>query len=170
MTQSQACWTAPSLGWVKANWDASIESQKGLVGCAVVVWDHLGKMMVAKCTTRKGYPTPLMAEALATIMVVRLCKEMGLQQVHFEGDAKTIVDAMNSRVENRSSLGMVLEDLRQELQTLVSWKISYIKRERNNAAHVLAKFAIKNDLEKVWVHPPDCIREQFLLELFALAA
>lgn len=170
MTQIQACWTAPSPGWVKANWDAPLESQKGLVGCAVVVRDHLGKMMVAKCTTRKGYPTPLVAEALVAIMAVRLCREMDLQRVHFEGDAKTIVEAMNSGAENRSSIGMVMEDLRQVLQTLVTWKISCIKREGNNSAHVLAKFATKNDLEKVWVHPPDCIREQLLLELFALAA
>jgi hypothetical protein len=94
---------------------------------------------------------------------------MGLQQVHFEGDAKTIVEEMNRGAENQSSLGMVLEDSRKEIQTLLRWKMSFIKREGNNTARVVAKFATKNDIEKVWVHPPECIHELLLLEQFALA-
>jgi hypothetical protein len=49
--------------------------------------------------------------------------------------------------------------------------MSFIKREGNNTAPVLAKFATKNDIEKVWVHPPECIHELLLLllEQFALA-
>jgi hypothetical protein len=126
--QGQTCWSAPSPGWVKANWDASLDMQKGLLGCAVVVRDHLGKMVVAKCTTRKGRTTPLLAEALAMLMAICLCSDMGLQQVHFEGDAKTIVEEMNHEAENQSSLGMVLEDSRKEIQTLLRWKMSFIKR------------------------------------------
>jgi ribonuclease HI len=66
--------------------------------------------VVAKCTTRKGRTTPLLAEALTALMAIRLCSDMGLQQVHFEGDTKTIVEEMNHGAENQSSLGMVLED------------------------------------------------------------
>ena len=165
--QRQACWTAPSLGWVKANWDASLDSQKGLVECAMVVRDHLAKMVVAKCTICKGRTTPLLAEALAALMAIRLCNDMGLQQVHFEGDAKTIVEEMNHGAENQSSLGMVLEDSRKEIQTLLQWKMSFTKRKGNNTAHVLSKFATKNAREKVWVK--ECIRELLLLEHVALA-
>jgi hypothetical protein len=48
------------------------------MGCAVVVQDHLGKMVVVKCTTHKGCSIPLVAEALAALLAIRLCKEMSL--------------------------------------------------------------------------------------------
>jgi hypothetical protein len=46
----------------------------------VVVRDHLGKMVVAKSTIRKGQTTPQVAEALAALMAVRLCSDLGLLQ------------------------------------------------------------------------------------------
>jgi ribonuclease HI len=165
----QTIWTAPPPGWFKANWDASLDSQRGLMGCAVVVRDHVGKMTVAKCTLRKGCPSPLVAEALAALMGMRLCREMGLQKVEFEGDAKTIVEAMNHGAEDRSSLGMILEDLKGEATLFQHWKMSFIKREGNQIAHVLAKYATQNAIDKVWAHPPDCIRDLLLVEHVALA-
>jgi hypothetical protein len=86
----------------------------------------------------------------------------------FEGDAKTIAEEMNNGTENQSSFGMVLDDLRQEIQPLLQWKMSFIRREGNNTAHVLTKYATNNVIDKVWVVPRDCIRELLLLEQFAL--
>jgi ribonuclease HI len=140
------------------------------MGCAVVVRDHLGKMVVAKSLVKKGCPSPMVAEALATRLAVSLCIEMGLMQVDFEGDSKSVVDAMNNGGEERSYLGIVAEDLTTKILQIQQWKMSFIKRDGNKIAHVLAKYAIQHGVEFMWTSPPDCIRELLLLEQFALAA
>ncbi|XP_059451232.1 uncharacterized protein LOC132182040 [Corylus avellana] len=168
-TESLPCsWTLPPPEWVKANWDASLETQRGIMGCAVVIRDHRGQLIVAKCFSRKGCPSPLTAEALAALMAVQLSKERGFQPVHLEGDAKSVVNAITCAGADRSRLGHVLDDLKMEVQSIPHWKMSFIKCEGNNAAHVLAKHASQHVLDKTWEVPPDCIRDLLLLEQFAL--
>ena len=74
---SPICWTTPSPKWVKANWDAALLHQRNRMGLAVVVRDHMGKMVVAGCKTQKGCPDSSTAEALAVLMAIKICKEMG---------------------------------------------------------------------------------------------
>ena len=59
---------------------------------------------------------------------------MGFQKIHFEGDAKSVVDAVNDVGANRSSLGLVIEDIRRELNSLAMWKMTFVRREGNHMA------------------------------------
>lgn len=45
-------WVAPSQGWVKANWDASVDSVSGCLGCGVVIRDDRGRLLEARCISR----------------------------------------------------------------------------------------------------------------------
>lgn len=38
-------WTKPSQGYVKLNWDASIDKQQNRMGVGVFVCDHIGKAL-----------------------------------------------------------------------------------------------------------------------------
>jgi ribonuclease HI len=49
------------------------------------------------CQKRMSCPSPMVAEALAARLAVCLCDEMGFTQVHFEGDSRSVVDAMNNQ-------------------------------------------------------------------------
>jgi hypothetical protein len=40
-------WRAPSLGFVKLNWDAALDQQKKLMGVGIVVRDHTGGVIAA---------------------------------------------------------------------------------------------------------------------------
>jgi ribonuclease HI len=138
------CWSALDQEWVKANWDAALSQQRNRMGLAVVVCDHMGTMVVAGYQTRKGCPEPTTAKACAALMAIRKCKELGFTRVHFEGDAKVVVDAVLSEVEDRSRLGNVIEDIKEEIRTVPHWKFSlFVRRDANKAAHVLSKFAIQ---------------------------
>lgn len=39
---------------------------------------------------------PAAAEAMAVLVAIHLCREMGLTRVHFEGDVKSVIDSVNS--------------------------------------------------------------------------
>jgi hypothetical protein len=89
-------WSAPPQGWVKANWDAAVDRDKGLTGLGVIVRDHSRLPFATKALTNVGYLAPEDAEALAALAATKLCEEMGFDQIHFVGDAKVVVDGVTT--------------------------------------------------------------------------
>jgi ribonuclease HI len=162
-------WKAPPPGWLKANWDASLDRRHGKMGCGVVVRDDKGLVIAARCQTILGYLDPQLAEARAALMAVQLCRENGFMSVEFEGDAKVMIDAVNSQGQDWSRLGEVKEDIRQEVQGLHNWRMLFVHRECNQAAHALSKTAICEVVESQWLfEPPDCIADILSLKRNAL--
>ena len=162
-------WTAPPLGWVKANWDAAIMEKTGLVGLGVVIRDHQGNMVAAKSLTRTGLLEPVIAEAVAALIEIQISHELGYSTVWFEGDAKIIVDAILSNETDWSRKRHLVDDIRVDLKHFTHWKLSYMRRGANQAAHLLAKLATRQEIEKLWTSvPPDCIVETIVAEQSAL--
>ena len=81
-------------GWVKANWDAALDSKLGRMGYGVLVRDHIGHVRVARCMNQYGFLSPAAAEARAALMATQLCMEMGFPRIHLEGDAKGVIDVV----------------------------------------------------------------------------
>jgi hypothetical protein len=96
---------------------------------------------------------------------------LNISSVVFEGDAKGVVDGINSAEVDRGWMGHVIADIKQELATLVDWKVQFIRRDDNKAAHLLAKSAVQSDLNQTWNNmPPACLQEVLALEYLALAS
>jgi hypothetical protein len=94
---------------------------------------------------------------------------MGLRKLHLEGDAKIVVDAMNSSEEDRSWLGHLFEDIKGELSSFDGWKMSFVRRDGNHVAHKLAWFAVTHNVAETWSGAvPACICELVALEQLAL--
>jgi ribonuclease HI len=51
-----------------------------------------------------------MGEATALFYAASLCRELGIHEVVFEGDAKQVVDAVNSNMSRWSRFGHLIED------------------------------------------------------------
>ena len=90
-------WVAPKRGWVKINWDASCAKGKGWIGFGVLIRDEQGKVLATKCLTMEGNMEASVAEARGALLAVHLCKTLGLNRVHLEGDAQ-VINAVNSSV------------------------------------------------------------------------
>jgi hypothetical protein len=58
------------------------------------------------------------AEAMAVLLAIQLCREMGFTRVHLEGDAKVVVDAVNYVDVDKSWMGHS-DDIKVELNSLV---------------------------------------------------
>jgi ribonuclease HI len=162
-------WVAPAQGWLKANWDASLDSKAGRMGCGVVIRDYCGNMIEARSWSLRGNVSPAAAELIAAQLAIDTCSAMGVTHIQLEGDAKGVVDAVNCEEPDSSSLGHLVEDIKVKLQSFIQWKMCFVKRAGNQAAHGLSRFAVKQGLDDVWTYPPDCIRDLILLEQVALA-
>lgn len=81
-----------------------------------------------------------------------------MQKVIFEGDAKTVIEAVKSVEENMSVLSPLIDDIRNVLKNRKDWLLQSVYRERNKVNHTLAKATLSFVEEKVCIEEdPDCI-------------
>jgi ribonuclease HI len=117
-----------------------------MMALAVVARDWTGKFVLAGCTTRMGCPDSSTAEALSALRAIKSCKERGVTKIHLEGDAPVVINALLSGDKDRSPMGNVIEDIKEELRTVPHWKVSFVRRDGNKVAHVRVKYAMNCDL------------------------
>jgi hypothetical protein len=75
---------------------------------------------------------------------------MGFTHVVSEGDALLIVEAMGSKSPCPRYFGQLIENTRIVLQDFQAYKVIHVKRQANQAAHVLATLALSQLLDFVW--------------------
>jgi ribonuclease HI len=97
------------------------------MGLGAMIRDSTRTMLAARCEIRRGILSPVAAEAKAALLTVRLCCELGFRKIHLEGDAKIVVDAVNSNEEDRSWVGHLFEDIKGELSSFDGWKMSFVR-------------------------------------------
>jgi ribonuclease HI len=95
-------------GWVKVNCDASLNKSLCRVGLGIVIRDHDGRVLSAKCISKEGAVDPGAAEAMALSQGVSLCISSGFRNVFVEGDAKIVFDALLADNSRSSRLGVWL--------------------------------------------------------------
>ncbi|KAG2689722.1 hypothetical protein I3760_09G152300 [Carya illinoinensis] len=139
----QVGWVKPTAGSVKVNWDAALDQKKGKAGFGIVIRDEKGEVLTACCDQRPHVQNPAIAEC----------------------DAQTIVKAVNEEMPDFPCYGSIVLDVKKLLEQQVGWKIQYIHRSSNGAAHSLAKEALKLDTEVIWMEEtPACIAECIEIE------
>jgi ribonuclease HI len=127
-----------------------VDTKNGRVGLGAAVRDHLGTMCVAQTMAHLGFLDPTSAEAMVALMAAELCCDLGLLQIQLERDAKVVVEVVNSTISDDSCRGHLKEDIRTMLLHFSCWEMGYVRREENKVAHVLARLALNNNLDRVW--------------------
>jgi ribonuclease HI len=51
----------------------------------------------ALCKSVEAKPEPVIAEAMGVLRAIEFCRELGIQEVIFEGDCSTVVQAINGK-------------------------------------------------------------------------
>ena len=141
-------WSKPSLQWWKANWDYVVDKAFNRMGMGIVIHDHCGEVVAARSIMINGRTDPMAREALTSLYAVKMCKELGGQAIILEGDAKNVVDVINSEDKCGNHFGHLVEDARQILKTIPHWRCEYVNQTGNEAAHALAKRATKFVIDK----------------------
>jgi hypothetical protein len=112
-----------------------------------------------------GNLDPTAAEALGAYHAVVLSVEVGVQNLMLEGDAKTVVNEVNSQESHTCRHGHLAEDIKILLRSFSNWEYCYVSRQSNGVAHGLAKLACRQIIEKTWrYYIPEAIRDVILME------
>lgn len=83
---------------------------------------------------------------------------MGCKKVIFESDSKEIVEEVNRSSSSNMAVHNILKACNKELSRLESWQVTWIAREQNHVADLLA--AMSSDVDKgihILTEPPVAI-------------
>lgn len=89
-----------------------------------------------------------------------LCTKMGFTLLCFEGNCLVVVNAVRGVNVDDKVLGSIIFDIQQLLSSHLDWKITFVPRESNIVAHVLAKLSCTLLTETVWLeeYPMQIVR------------
>ena len=126
---------------VKLNWDAGLNAKDGRVGLGLIARDSQGNCLAARCVSLEIKIDAAGVEAMTAANAVIFYKEMGYNNVIFEGDAMQVIKAIKVEGPSMSSCGNMIDCIRGELRSLENASFIHVSWEANNAAHTLAKLA-----------------------------
>ncbi|KAF5475450.1 hypothetical protein F2P56_007254, partial [Juglans regia] len=150
-------WTPPPENIYKINWDAAVDRSQCKIGIGIIIRDWNGRVVVTLRKFRPLFPDPLLAEAMEASC---LGLQLGIKRIILEGDSKIVISTINNREENWSATGMLIEDVKIQLNSYEEWSASHVRREGNQAAHKLAKDALLHSISSVDMgFIPNCIHD-----------
>jgi hypothetical protein len=103
-------WEKPPIDWIKMNWDAALDKAKKVLGVGLIAQDFRGIVRACMCTYILYTSDLAMAEAFVARTKVELSKAMGFPKLRLEGDAKMVVEALNSDGLQPTCFGSIVDD------------------------------------------------------------
>ncbi|XP_042958088.1 uncharacterized protein LOC122293621 [Carya illinoinensis] len=149
--EGRQCWKMLDCSFYKANFDAAFDKGSEKMGIGIVIIDRNGDVLATLTTSKDKVGSVFHAKCYALSRALRLCEELGMEQVLFKGDAKSVVHAINSRTEDNSWMGQVIEYMKSLLPAHDSSTTIFSYRDSNVVAHTLAKLAMKSDAKSIWL-------------------
>jgi len=96
------------------------------------------------------------AETLACRKAMEFVVDVGFNELIIEGDSINVMRALSSLSLNLSVVGNVVADIQCLISGLSRVSFSWVKRDCNQVAHVLARFASNLEEDMYWMEdaPP----------------
>ncbi|KAF5447381.1 hypothetical protein F2P56_032936 [Juglans regia] len=151
-SQRELCrWKVPIEDQVKVNWDAALKVNEGRMGIGVVMRDEHGDLLVSLCAQKRIVTSPLVAEFQALWRAMQLCADLNLLKVVFEGDALSVIKAVNDTEASWEWHGQLVEDIKGNSKNRSNWTVTHTYRECNSVAHFLAKSSLLVNEETICI-------------------
>jgi hypothetical protein len=153
----------PPLGVLKINWDAALQQETKNMGVGVVIRDDSGAFVAAISKIVPYIVDPLTAETVAVWHAAQLVCEMGYQHVLLERDSLSVISALKKEGHCGIGCGQLISYTKLILSRLANHSFQHVKKDANKAAHCMAKFALSQLLDKVWVEDYPLIIQHIVL-------
>jgi len=124
---------------MKCNVDGAIFQVQGCYGIGMCLRGEQGQYIAAKTAWYKGLPQPHEAEAHGLKEAIKWLGTMSQPSMSIELDCKQVVDGISSTLGVNSMFGAILDVCKASLQKFQNFKLSFVRRQANNVAHLLAR-------------------------------
>ena len=139
------------------NYDGAVFSQQGKAGLGVIIRNHEGVVMASMVQQIPLPTTVAQVEALVVRRATEFALEIGITTAILEGDSETIVKELMEPNPSLALHGHLIQDVKSLQNSFNSLNFTHVRREGNNVAHALARWAIKKPNLTVWMEdvPPN---------------
>ncbi|KAK8651280.1 hypothetical protein V6N13_140888 [Hibiscus sabdariffa] len=131
-------WSSPTIGRVKVNFDASFSQSLLQSVSGIVIRNYDGLLMAASSFPNSHVVCLKMTEALACEQALTLLKDLGFRKIEVAEDALTIISKLRHPTIDRSIFRAIYSYISVKKNDFEFLSFDHVKRENNNAAHVLA--------------------------------
>lgn len=152
-------WAPPEFGWLKLNTDTAIRVGSDSFSIGLVLRDHSGSFVAGKVASFSGNYTVLEAEVSAIYEGLKWLGSLPYQQVVVESDSLLAVQAIRSSSGNLLEVGHIVESCRTYIRSRAGFSISFVKRQANKAAHVMARSPCLLNCQIFFTIPPSSMQE-----------
>ncbi|GMJ07053.1 hypothetical protein HRI_004374500 [Hibiscus trionum] len=151
IAQRTVRWQPPTEGVAKFNFDASFNRLEGSSVSGVVGRNTDGKIMAACSIKHPSVADPFAAEAHACLVTIRFLKDLGFRRATVEGDSRTVIRKLNQTTHDRSLIGPIIHDIKEESKGFDFIEFRFTHQEANGAAHLMARLGRNLDSPSYWI-------------------
>ncbi|KAJ8430399.1 hypothetical protein Cgig2_000231 [Carnegiea gigantea] len=154
---SVSAWKAPSVGYLKVNFDGALIGEE-CHGLGMVVRDGGDCIVMAGVRQGIGRFGPEYVEAMACRWAMQQALEKRFETVIMEGDFLGLISKLQKGERPITELGLIIHDILMFVDRFSFCSFCHVKRAGNRVAHTFAHVQPYNLSECVWMDEcPDCI-------------
>lgn len=159
-------WKAPEEGKLKVNVDASVVPGASSFSAGMVLRDHHGSFLKARNIGSAGEVPVFEAEAWGVLQALRWIQSLPVSEVEVECDSLLTVSALHKRTEFCLEVGFILADCISILCSRPDITVSFVKKQANKVAHLLARVPCLVNSSNDFLSPPPSVLETLLYDSF----
>ncbi|XP_020192442.1 uncharacterized protein [Aegilops tauschii subsp. strangulata] len=119
-------WTPPTEGWVKANVDGATAKAGENGGAGMIFRNQDGAYLGGSCHFLPRCNDPARVELQVCWRAVILAEELNIPRLHIKMDCQDIVGKLRSKEKDLSTLGLIVEEVKNKLASREEWKLAWI--------------------------------------------
>ena len=127
---------------VKINCDGPRFAKENRVEIGVVIHNSEGMVLGSQSKQLSQAFSPLQIEAMAIKIALQFATDLGVQHAILKTDSLVLVKVLREGTKFLSTVGLVLDEIRNMINFFTELHYSHVKREGNIVAHKLARHAI----------------------------
>ena len=131
--ESDRKWVPPLAGTLKCNVDAALPTHAQQLGFGFIIRDWKGEVIVVRNGRMVGPTEALVAEALGCREALQWIYRNGVVNVIVESDSQVLVSLIKKPSALSSSVGLIINDCKSLIQTIMGCSILHIRRSANHA-------------------------------------
>uniref|UniRef100_A0A803QHJ7 Piwi domain-containing protein n=1 Tax=Cannabis sativa TaxID=3483 RepID=A0A803QHJ7_CANSA len=166
MRREEGVWKVPRHGEVKINVDTGVKKGAGYSGLGCVIRGEQGDVLFASSTAIPREYSPLQLELMAILKGIQAGLQRHIMHFSIESDCLEAIQLIQKKEDGCRDVDCLLEQIRLLLSHDSVIGISFVFRETNKVAHVLANYALVHKVSAMWIVVIlPCANQAILLDL-----
>jgi hypothetical protein len=134
-------------------------------GAGMCIRDHRSNFIRAQTIWTYGNPLPHEADAWGSKAAISWLRSLGFSSIAIELGCKLVIDGIIGKFNFPTQFGTMLYAYKALLLSSSNFRISFIRRQTNNVAHLLARAALSFVTRQGFDYIPSYIKFELLNEM-----